>query len=883
MSDNAELIFISHAGPDKEWAEWVAWHLQEAGFEVVLDRWHWRAGDDFVQKMSESLDKASAVVAVFSPHYFAPGRFTEEEWSAALARRGRLVPLVVEPLTTGLLPAILAPRLRKDLHGLSESDALTALLEAVRGPSLPTRPPAFPGAATVPTPAPAPHGPQPPFPAAAPRHRPAVWDVRGRRRNPHFTGRDGVIDELHTKLLAERHAAVQAVRGTGGIGKTLVALEYAYRYADEYDLVWWVDAEQSEQVATRYAELAERVGVAKPEAGVEVNARYAKEHLRTVGRWLIVLDNAEDPDQLAAWLPEDAGGGHVLITTRNAAWSRVVQGVSLGVFSRGESVAYLKGQLPTLTDEDADALADALGDLPLALAQAAGAMSQGIPADRYLRLLATNTARLLGHSAPHDYPASLAATVTIAARRLDADHPEAAALLRLAAFLGPEPIPTSWLETAHPDLTTIPGAPDDFLWPGSALTPLARYGLAVVRPDAFQVHRLTQAVVRQQDDGAPDATVEDVASLLATVHPGDPESPGNWAGWATLSPHLAAALPVLRDRAALRGVLLDSAHYLVRSAQSQTARVLAEHLYETWSSTLGKDDPDTLRAAHMVTWALDGLSAHAEALPLVEDVLERRRRVLGENHDETLSSANDLAVTLAVLGRMDTSHAMFQDIHTRRRNLLGDDHPETLRSAQRLATSHGTRGRWRESLRILTRVVERQRSLLGDDHPHTLQSRHSMGNSLQQLTRFDEAQPVIVDTLERMRHLLGEDHPDTIDVADTLCLVLLGHGRRAEAEQLAVETGRRALRVLGANHHHTLNTADTLSRVLLSLGRHAEAEQLSRDTRQRVRTALGEAHALYWQTTNTLSKVLEARGRKFEAQKLRASLRRKRDPGPRPR
>lgn len=177
MSDSSELIFVSYAGPDNVWAEWVAWHLQENGYRVVLDRWHWRTGDDFVTKMSEALAQASAVVAVFSPRYFEPGRYTEEEWTSVLARRGRYVPLVVEPLGEGQLPAILAPRLRKDLHGLSEPDALKALLDAVRGPERPTRPPTFPGTATAPPAPTAPHGSQPPFPRRT-GDGPAVWDRR---------------------------------------------------------------------------------------------------------------------------------------------------------------------------------------------------------------------------------------------------------------------------------------------------------------------------------------------------------------------------------------------------------------------------------------------------------------------------------------------------------------------------------------------------------------------------------------------------------------------------------------------------------------------------------------------------------------------------------
>ncbi|MEU5888309.1 FxSxx-COOH system tetratricopeptide repeat protein [Streptomyces sp. NPDC047461] len=871
MSDSSEPIFISYAGPDNEWAEWVAWHLQENGYRVELDRWHWHTGDDFVTRMSNALGQASAVVAVLSPRYFEAGRYTEEEWTSAIARRGRYVPLVVEPLEDGQLPAILAPRLRKDLHGLSEPDALKALLDAVRGPARPTRPPAFPGAAATPSAPPAPHGPQPPFPPRT-GGGPAVWDVRDRRRNPHFTGREAVIDEVRGKLLAERHAAVQALRGTGGIGKTLVALEYAFRHAADYDLVWWVDAEQSEQVVARYAELAARVDVAKPEAGVEFNARYAMEYLRTRDRWLIILDNAEDPDQLRSWLPE--GGGHVLITARNPAWSGIVPGLSLGVFSREESVAYLRGQLPALTDDQADALAEALGDLPLALAQAAGVMRGGIPADRYLELLRTNTAQLLGRSNLPDYPASLAATVTIAAERLEADHPGAVAVLRLAAFLGPEPIPTSWLVTARDSLASVPGDADDIFWPESALTPLGRYGLAVVGSDVFQVHRLTQAVVRQSVDEA-DALRDDVATLLTAVDPGEPELPGTWARWAALAPHVTAALPSLNARAALRPTLLSTARYLVRSAQPHAARALAGTLYETWSALLGRDHPDTLRAAHMVTWALDGLGEYAEILPLVEDILERRQRVLGEDDDDTLSSAHDLAVTLTNLGRYEEANVVNRDKYKRRRATLGEDHPETLRAAYSLAVTSGASGDPETARASLAEVLEQQRSSLGHDHPNTLDTAHHLANSLGQLKRFHEAHRLTTEVMERRRNVLGEEHPDTLRTCHALGIVLSQLKRSDESHVVLADALERQRRTLGDNHPDTLSTADSFGNVLAEVGRYAEAEQVLRDTRTRVQRALGSEHWLHVGVTRHLADVLETRGRTFEAHKLRASAQRK--------
>ncbi|MFB6939754.1 FxSxx-COOH system tetratricopeptide repeat protein [Streptomyces chartreusis] len=843
MTDSSGLIFVSHAGHDGQWAEWVAWHLREAGYEIELDLWHWRTGEDFVKKMNEALERASAVVALFSPQYFAPGRYTEEEWTAALAGRDRFVPLVVEPLEVGQLPAILRPRIRRELHDLEEATALEALLEAVRGREIPTTSPAFPGKAGKGsrggkrTGSSAHQGLQPRFPSDL--HDPAVWDVRQRGRNPHFTGRDEIIEKVRGGLLGERRSAVRVLHGPGGVGKTQLALEYAHRFAGQYDLVWWIDAEQVEQVPTRYAELAARVEVAKPDAGAEVNAQYALEYLRTSDRWLIVLDNAEDPRQLRTWLPE--GPGHVLITARDPAWNKIAPGLALGVFSREESIAYLNRQLPTLSNRTADALAEALGDLPLALAHAAGALGEGTPPDHYLQLLRTNTAELLNDGEVYDYPVSVAATVTIAADHLDADRPEAAALLRIAAFLGPEPIPTKWLVEARAALTSVPGDPNDIRWPRNALQPLAQYGLAVVEPDTFQVHRLTQAVVRHVTADQAGGPVQDVASLLALLDPGDPELPETWPEWASLTQHLTATLDAMIDRAKLRPTYQKAARYLARNAQPEAAHALAEIMHEKWKASLGEDDPDTLRAAQLVGLALHDMEAYDEFLPTVEDLLERRLRVLGKDHPDTLSTTHDLGIALSEIGRYVESHAILKDVAARRQSTLGESHVEALNS---VACS---------------------------------------GVALWRLDLLDEAHHVLTDVLAQYRNAMHEEHPAALEASSYFGVVLSQLGRHDEALQVKTEVLALRQQLLGDRHTNTLRSSESLSNTLIDIGQYTAAEQLLRSTRTRVREALGTNHRLYASVTLSLAEALARQGKTHDAQRLRASLKQKRSAKKRPR
>ncbi|MDX3403731.1 FxSxx-COOH system tetratricopeptide repeat protein [Streptomyces sp. ME01-18h] len=870
MTDTTQRIFLSYAGPDQAWAEWAGWQLQQAGHQVELDRWHWRTGDDFVQKMNLALGKADAVVALFSRHYFEPKRWTREEWSAAVALRGRLVPVAIELLNDDDIPALLAGTLRTDVHGLDEAAATSALLEAVHGPVPPTGPVDFPGAASADAPT-APDAQRPRLPSSV--GLPEVWNVR--RRNPDFSGRETVMGQLRTGLLSGRQAVVQALHGMGGIGKTQIALEYAHRFASQYDLVWWVDAEQADQLPVRYTALADRLGVAKSDAGSEPNARALLQHLRTRHRWLLVLDNAEHPDQIEPWLPE--GPGHVLITSRNPDWHGIAHQSDLDVFTRTDSLAYLKGRISGMTTEHADLLAQDLGDLPLALAQASGVLRSGMTLDRYRRLLTTDTARLLQESDVRDHPAPLAATVGIAVTRLaDDGHADAVALLRLGAFLGPEPIPTAWLETARPRLATIPGDPDDPMWLRNALQPLGRFGLARTDYDAFQIHRLTQAILRTQTGPDPVVAIrDDVTAVLAAVDPGDPRSPADWPAWASLTAHLTAphVTTALAHQAALRATFSKAAHFLICSGLPRAAHDLSAALHQAWSTDLGPDHPDTLTCAQFLGHATVDLGDYAKGRLIIEDTLVRRRRVLGEDHPDTLTSAGNLATILNKSGEYVEARRMQEDVLARRRRVLGEDHPDTLTSAHNLAGLLNSLEEHAESRRMQEDVLARRRRVLGEDHPDTLSSASNLATSLNSLGEHAESRRMHEDVLARRRRVLGEDHPDTLSSANKLATSLNGLGEHAEARRMHEDVLARRGVVLGQDHPSTLASASNLATTLNSLGEHVEAHRMQEDVLARCRRVLGQDHPDTLTSASNLARTLHTLRQYSEAAELLKEVR----------
>ncbi|MGK5680250.1 FxSxx-COOH system tetratricopeptide repeat protein [Actinoplanes sp. URMC 104] len=689
-------------------------------------------------------------------------------------------------------------------------------------------------------------------------------------RNRNFTGRVELLDRLGRALAQDSTTSVlpPALNGMGGVGKTQLVSEYVHRHLNQYDLIWWIPAEQISSVLASLTQLAQRLDLPIADDQQET-ARTVLNWLAGSDReWLLVYDNADDPARLTPLLPST--GGHVIVTTRNAEWSTTGIAIEVDVFRRDESIQLLTKRavdpdgVPMITVEEADELAEKLGDLPLALEQAsAWYLATLMPVREYIDLL-DHRIELLNEGQPPDYPLTVAAFVAVAMEKLRSIDEATAQLFALFAFLGGDGIRQSMLGRGGTAQLSSPlrEALGNPIRTGRLVRELRRYGLAktVSRPASasgdksarLQVHRLVQRVLRDTLEPAQrEQTLRNVQNLLAAAKPGDPDEVGNLDVQSEMGPHLEAADMIHSGTPEGRQTVLDHARFLWITGDYEGSRALAARAATEWAAEdpsdwqLGPDGQATLLARAQVANATRQLGDSKRAAEIIRDTYERfvNNPALGPRHEYTLITGNQLGHVMRIDGQYREALEFDQRSAQLHREVFGDEEVYTLRVVSNVAVDHRLMGEF-DAAAALDREIALHFEGAGALDVEVFRVNMNLVRDYYGLGRYSEALDRLKEWLPVQQRLIADTHPLALMAQRTYAITLRKAGRLDEAVRAMREAYDRTLRTLNANHEHAVVAAMSLANALRQIGERDEAATLMDDVLLRYRKDFGRDHPL---------------------------------------
>ena len=686
-----------------------------------------------------------------------------------------------------------------------------------------------------------------------------------------------------------RHQTV--LLGMRGCGKTQLAASLAKQCENaNWNLIAWINAVSRESIQSDLVELAKQLQIDTSDLPTQdVIIRRCLDHLKSAAPTdrLIVFDNVEDINHLTGLIPRGDGVRVIATTTNDTGWEHQDwTTIKVGVFDRSESINYLLTVTKSDDHDAADALAERLGDLPLAIAQAAAtARNKDLSLARYLKRLESRGEELVIRPIPGDEYTDDVATVLWMAVEAAVDSMKngtkqmARRQLGALALLAESGVPTRWLDPTIEQL-------DDDESPDTqrdtdedahdALTELV--SRSIIQQTARNrskttIHRLQAQVLRNSwnNDELDDARAA-ATGLLGSVNIS--RYPSN-------------------DTKARRQEALDLVDQLRSIGTQEHSQVLfesphtSEALFQAFSHAsdlglpyealtldvavdaleglLGPDHPDTLASRNNLAYAYESAGRLEEAITLYEKILTFRIRVLGEDHPNTLISRNNLAHAYESAGRLTEAITLFEQVLPDSIRVLGEDHPLTLISRNNLAGAYRAAGRLEEAITLYEQVTKDCARVLGEDHPRTLTSRNNLAGAHHAAGRFTEAITLYEQVLPDRIRVLGEDHPDTLTSRNNLAYAHHAAGRYTEAITLYEQVLPDRIRVLGEDHPDTLTSRNNLAYAHHAAGRYTEAitlyEQVLPD---RIRV-LGEDHPDTLASRNNLAGAYESAGRLEEA------------------
>jgi tetratricopeptide (TPR) repeat protein len=913
-------IFLSCADEDEEFLRGLERQLSSLRREGHIESWHRykiSPGSEWQDLAKKYLRIADLILLLISPHFIASDYHYGEEASDAMTQhesgKAHVIPIILRPVVWG--EHLIFGKLKSLPTGKAISmwsnreDALSHVVrgikEVIDDLKLKAR---MPG---VDRPSP-------------------LWNVPY-WRNPFFTDREDTLTGLYSAFASlQTSLRVQALSGLAGVGKTQVAVEYAYRYANSYQAVLWGHADSPDILLSSFVDLAEILGLPeRKETSQPLIVRAVKQWLQRNTRWLLIVDNLEDTDLLREVVPSPHSG-HILVTTRAHRTGHIARNVNLAPLQADDGALLLLRRAKLLipgaalsdasdTDNNvAKEIAQVVHGLPLALDQAGAYIEEtGRGLSDYVGLYQQYSSSLLKRrgASSQDHPESVATTFSLSFEKVKTLNPTSIELLEFCAFLHPDAIPEEMLILGVSALSPLlRAAATNPIELDRAIEDLLKFSL--VRRESARniliVHRLVQTVVkdtlskeRQQE------YVEQVVRVINTVFPAAEFS--NWTLCQRYLPQAQTCAKLIQQQ----NVLLPEASQLIYRVgiylyqrglyeQAEALLIQASAMKETLfgaeyheivpilnalarvynkqgrypqaepillrALTLGEKEsgmePEIGESLNILGRTYHKQGRYTEAEPLLQRALALRQKVLGSQDPKVASSMDSLASLYYRQGKYEQAEALYTQALTIRQAMLDPQHPDIATNLNNLAIFYGRRGKFEQAESLAEQAVKIDEQALGQEHFDFLNDLNTLAWIYQGRGKYGEAEALYKRIFSALNNQLDPEHPQLVVYGNDLARLYFLQGKYAEAEATARQALTLGEKILGPLHHRVGTSVNTLADIYKAQEKYIEAEEFYQRAIE-IDEKIPASNDIRAITLESYADLLQTMGRTVEAEALR--------------